>query len=39
VSDLVRGRIDVFSIDTLVKMLSRAGVRVTVTARARRRVA
>jgi len=39
VSDLVRGKIDVFSIDTLVKMLSRAGVRVTVTARARRRVA
>jgi predicted XRE-type DNA-binding protein len=39
VSALVRGKIDLFSIDTLVKMLSRAGVRVTVTARARKRVA
>jgi predicted XRE-type DNA-binding protein len=39
VSTLVRGKIDLFSIDTLVKMLSRAGVRVTVTARARKRVA
>ena len=28
VSDLVRGRIDLFSIDTLVDMLARAGVRV-----------
>ena len=28
VSDLVRGRIDLFSIDTLVGMLSRAGIRV-----------
>jgi predicted XRE-type DNA-binding protein len=39
VSALMRGKIDLFSIDTLVKMLSRAGVRVTVTARARKRVA
>jgi len=39
VSALVRGKIDLFSIDTLVKMLSRVGVRVTVTARARKRVA
>ena len=39
VSALVRGKIDLFSIDSLVKMLSRAGVRVTVTARARKRVA
>jgi predicted XRE-type DNA-binding protein len=39
VSALMRGKIDLFSIDTLVKMLSRAGLRVTVTARARKRVA
>ena len=36
VSDLVRGRIDLFSIDSLVTLLARAGIRVTVTARARR---
>jgi predicted XRE-type DNA-binding protein len=28
VSDLVRGKIDLFSIDTLVEMLARAGVHV-----------
>jgi predicted XRE-type DNA-binding protein len=28
VSDLVRGKIDLFSIDTLVDMLARAGLRV-----------
>ena len=28
VSDLVRGKIDLFTIDTLVDMLARAGVRV-----------
>ena len=39
VSDLVRGEIDRFSIDALVNMLAKAGVRVTVTARARRRAA
>ena len=39
VSDLVRGRIELFSIDVLVNMLARAGVRVTVTTSARRRVA
>jgi len=39
VSDLVRGRIGLFSIDMLVNMLAKAGVRVTVTARARRRAA
>jgi predicted XRE-type DNA-binding protein len=39
VSDLVRGRIELFSIDTLVNMLAKAGVRVTLTARARRRAA
>jgi predicted XRE-type DNA-binding protein len=31
VSDLVRGRIDLFSIDTLIDMLARAGIRVRVT--------
>ena len=30
ISDLVRGKIDRFSIDTLVNMLSRAGVRVSI---------
>jgi predicted XRE-type DNA-binding protein len=30
VSDLVRGRIELFSIDTLVEMLGRAGVGVSV---------
>jgi len=30
VSDLVRGKIDLFSIDTLVDMLARAGVRVSL---------
>jgi predicted XRE-type DNA-binding protein len=39
VSDLVRGKIDLFSIDTLVNMLARAGMRVTVTTRVRKRVA
>lgn len=39
VSDLVRGRIELFSIDTLVNMLAKAGVRVTLTARARTRAA
>ena len=39
VSALVRGKIDLFSIDTLVKMLSRVGLRVTVTARPRKRLA
>jgi len=39
VSDLARGKIGLFSIDTLVKMLAKAGLRVTVTARPRKRVA
>ncbi len=39
VSDLVRGRIDLFSIDTLVNMLAKAGVRVTVITRAKKRAA
>jgi len=30
VSDLVRGKIDLFSIDTLVDMLARAGIRVAL---------
>ena len=33
VSDLVRGKVDRFSIDTLVEMLSHAGVRVKFTAK------
>ena len=33
VSDLVRGKIELFSIDTLVDMLTRAGVRVRVNVR------
>ena len=39
VSDLVRGRIHLFSIDTLVEMLARLGVAVTVTTRRRSRIA
>ena len=31
ISNLVRGKIDLFSIDTLVDMLARAGVRVRLT--------
>lgn len=30
VSDLMRGKIELFSIDTLVRMLARAGIRVDV---------
>ena len=33
ISDLVRGKIDLFSIDTLVDMLAHAGIRVTLTLR------
>ena len=39
ISDLVRGRIDLFSIDTLVEMLTRLGVAVTLKTRRRARVA
>jgi predicted XRE-type DNA-binding protein len=39
VSDLVRGRIELFSIDALVNLLARAGMRVTVKATARTRAA
>ncbi|HYO14603.1 MAG TPA: helix-turn-helix transcriptional regulator [Thermoanaerobaculia bacterium] len=31
ISNLVRGRIDLFSIDTLVDMLARAGIKVELT--------
>ena len=30
ISDLMRGRIDVFSIDTLIAMLSRVGIKTTI---------
>ena len=39
VSDLMRGKIDLFSIDALINMLGKAGVRVTLTVRPQRRVA
>jgi len=39
VSDLVRGKIDRFSIDTLVTMLGHAGVEVVLSTRRRARVA
>lgn len=39
VSNLVRGRIDLFSIDTLVDMLAAAGVSVKLTVGRRARVA
>ncbi|MFI5235981.1 MAG: helix-turn-helix domain-containing protein [Gemmatimonadales bacterium] len=39
VSDLLRGKIHLFSIDTLVEMLGRAGIAVTLTTRAKRRTA
>lgn len=39
VSDLVRGRLELFSIDTLVEMLTRFDVAVTVKTKRRRRVA
>jgi predicted XRE-type DNA-binding protein len=39
ISDLKRGKIDLFSIDSLVEMLGHAGVRVTFTTTRRRRVA
>jgi predicted XRE-type DNA-binding protein len=37
VSDLVRGKIDLFSIDALIDMLARAGVRVKLTLSSSRR--
>jgi len=39
VSDLARGKIDRFSIDTLVAMLGHAGISVQFTTRRKRRVA
>jgi predicted XRE-type DNA-binding protein len=39
VSDLLRGKIDLFSIDTLVNMLGRAGVSVSLVVRPRSKVA
>ena len=39
ISDLVRGKIDRFSVDSLVEMLGHAGVGVTFTVGRRRRVA
>ena len=39
ISDLVRGRIDLFSIDTLVEMLTHLGVVVTLKTKRRARVA
>ena len=37
VSDLMRGRLDLFSIETLIDMLARLGVRVRLVIRPRRR--
>ena len=37
VSDLMRGRIDLFSIDTLIDMLARHGVRTRLVLQPRRR--
>ena len=37
VSDVMRGRIDLFSIDTLIDMLARLGIRVKLDLRSRRR--
>lgn len=39
ISDLVRGRIDLFSIDTLVEMLTHLGIAVTLKTARRARVA
>jgi predicted XRE-type DNA-binding protein len=39
ISDLVRGKIDLFSIDTLIDMLAHAGVRVSFVVKRERGVA
>jgi predicted XRE-type DNA-binding protein len=39
VSDLTRGKIGRFSVDTLIEMLGHAGIEVSVTTRTRRQVA
>jgi predicted XRE-type DNA-binding protein len=38
ISDLVRGKIDLFSIDTLIDMLARAGIRVRLTIHSRSKI-
>lgn len=37
ISDLLRGRIDLFSTDTLIDMLARLGARVTISVKSSRR--
>jgi len=39
ISDLMRGRIDRFSIDSVIEMLGHAGLRVSFTLKPRRKVA
>jgi predicted XRE-type DNA-binding protein len=39
ISDLVRGKIDRFSVDSLIEMLGRTGARIAVVVKTRRRVA
>lgn len=39
VSDLLRGRVELFSADTLIDMLARLGIKVRLVATARKRVA
>jgi len=39
ISNLVRGRIDLFSVDTLIDMLAQAGVRVDLSVRRRSKLA
>ena len=39
ISDLVRGKIDRFSVDSLIEMLGRTGARIAVVVKPRRRVA
>ena len=39
ISDLVRGKIDRFSVDSLIEMLGRTGARIAVVVKPRKRVA
>ena len=39
ISDVVRGKIDRFSVDSLIEMLGRTGARIAVVVKPRRRVA
>ena len=39
ISDLVRGKIDRFSVDSLIEMLGRTGARIAILVKPRRRVA